>query len=109
MATPPRLVLMRAHGLHADILKDPMLLAMLKQRVRRIHIGLHGGRASRVRQNGLLMQWFPKHDWEWTSYYPKEMMHHQQTKWGPVLFADGLLGLRNRATALSNCSRTGGS
>ncbi|CAE8599965.1 unnamed protein product [Polarella glacialis] len=69
-------------------------MSLLKQRVRRIHIGLHSQSAHRnLVLKARFRRWGWGVKWLWHSNLQDRML--RETPWGPVVFADGVLTVVN--------------
>lgn len=73
-----------------QLFDDNATLKLLRARVLRVHVGVHDWRPS---SNAPLLAQFSDDDWHRAWFYPKGA---HPTAWGPVSFADGVLGLTNR-------------
>jgi hypothetical protein len=85
-----RVDLLEADIQHAEVNVFPPFIDVLNSKVRRVHIGTHGGAA-----HDLLRALFVGAGWEIVFDYAPET--HHATQLGPLELIDGVLSARNRA------------
>ena len=76
-------------GAEYELFAGAETMRLLKQRVRRVHIGVHGMNL----RHGALKSRFDAANWTRTWYFPRGRI---QTDFGAANFADGVLSLVNR-------------